>query len=129
MKQIKYYLAIDIGASSGRHILGWLENGKIRIEEIYRFENGLIENGHLCWNINRLFSEIINGLKKCKELNRIPTSIGIDTWGVDFVLLDKNQQLLGDSVAYRDNRTEGMDTKFIILFLKKNFIIEMVYKN
>ena len=64
MKQIKYYLAIDIGASSGRHILGWLENGKIRIEEIYRFENGLIEkNGHLCWNIDRLFSEIINGLK------------------------------------------------------------------
>ena len=120
MKQIKYYLAIDIGASSGRHILGWLENGKIRIEEIYRFENGLIEkNGHLCWNIDRLFSEIINGLKKCKELNRIPTSIGIDTWGVDFVLLDKNQQLLGDSVAYRDNRTEGMDTKIYNIISEK----------
>lgn len=129
MKQIKYYLAIDIGASSGRHILGWLENGKIRIEEIYRFENGLIEkNGHLCWNIDRLFSEIINGLKKCKELNRIPTSIGIDTWGVDFVLLDKNQQLLGDSVAYRDNRTEGMDTKIYNIISEKELYNRMVYK-
>lgn len=110
MAQKKYYLAVDIGASSGRHILGWLENGKIRLEEIYRFENGLIEkNGHLCWDIDRLFSEIINGLKKCKELNTIPSSMGIDTWGVDFVLLDKNNQLLGDAVAYRDNRTENID--------------------
>lgn len=110
MAQKKYYLAIDIGASSGRHILGWLENGKIRLEEIYRFKNGLIEkNGHLCWDIDCLLSEIINGLKKCKELNTIPNSMGIDTWGVDFVLLDKNNQLLGDAVAYRDNRTENID--------------------
>lgn len=121
MEQRKYYLAVDIGASSGRHILGWLENGKIVLEEIYRFPNGLVEkNGHLCWEIDRLFSEIVNGLKKCKELNRIPVSIGIDTWGVDFVLLDKNKKLLGDPVAYRDSRTEGMDKEVYEIISEKD---------
>ena len=108
----KYYLAVDIGASSGRHILGWMENGKLRLEEIYRFANGLMEkNGHLCWDMERLVQEVMNGLKKCHELNRIPTSMGIDTWGVDFVLLDKEGKILGDTVAYRDSRTQGMDTE------------------
>ena len=108
--QRKYYLAIDIGASSGRHILGWLENGKIRIEEIYRFENKLVKkNGHLCWDIEHLFSEVKAGIKECGKLNRIPASLSIDTWGVDFVLLDKEGKLLGDTVAYRDSRTRGMD--------------------
>ena len=84
--QRKYYLAIDIGASSGRHILGWLENGKIRIEEIYRFENKLVKkNGHLCWDIEHLFNEVKAGIKECGKLNRIPASLSIDTWGVDFV--------------------------------------------
>lgn len=110
MAQRKYYLAIDIGASSGRHILGWLENGKIRIEEIYRFENKLVKrNGHLCWDIEHLFGEVVAGLKECRKLNRIPQSLAIDTWGVDFVLLDKEGNLLGDTVAYRDSRTRGMD--------------------
>ena len=121
MTQRNYYLAIDIGASSGRHILGWVENGTIRLEEIYRFANGLIEkNGHLCWDVDRLFSEIINGLKKCRELNRIPASIGIDTWGVDFVLLDKNGKMLGDSVSYRDKRTETMDTQVYNIISEKD---------
>ncbi len=107
-----YYLAIDIGASSGRHILGHLKNGKMELEEIYRFENGLKEkNGHLCWNHDRLFQEILSGIKKCKELGKIPVSLGIDTWGVDFVLLDKEDRLLGDTVGYRDGRTKGMDQK------------------
>lgn len=110
MAERKYYLAIDIGASSGRHILGWLENGKIRIEELYRFENKLVkQNGHLCWDLEHLFHEVVEGLKKCRTLERIPASIGIDTWGVDFVLLDKAGQVLGDTVAYRDSRTQGMD--------------------
>lgn len=105
-----YYLAVDIGASSGRHILGWQENGKMRLEEIYRFTNELEnKNNHLCWNMERLFAEVVNGIKKCKELNRLPKSIGIDTWGVDFVLLDENMQMLGDAVGYRDSRTAGMD--------------------
>ena len=106
----QYYLAIDIGASSGRHILGWMENGKIRMEEIYRFQNGLEKrNGHLCWNLDRLFDEVVAGLRECKRLDRIPTSVGIDTWGVDFVLLDAQGNVLGSPVAYRDSRTKGMD--------------------
>lgn len=110
MKQ--YYLAIDIGASSGRHILGSLENGKIELEEIYRFENGLIKkDGELCWDVPKLFSEIKNGLKKCKEIGKIPSTMGIDTWAVDFVLLDKAGNVLGNTVGYRDSRTAGMDDK------------------
>lgn len=106
----KYYLAIDIGASSGRHILGSKVDGKIHLEEIYRFENGLEErNGHLCWNIPKLFEEIKNGMKECKKLGKIPASMGIDTWGVDFVLLDKDSNILGDTIGYRDHRTNGMD--------------------
>lgn len=106
----KYFLAIDIGASSGRHILGSLEDGKIRLEEVYRFWNGMDEEkGVLYWNVERLFDEIIAGMKKCHELGKIPESVGIDTWGVDFVLLDKEDKLLGKAVGYRDHRTQGMD--------------------
>lgn len=107
---MEYYLAIDIGASSGRHMISWLEDGKIHLKEIYRFENGLIhKNGHLCWNIERLFEEILNGLKKCKELSMIPKSIGIDTWAVDFVALDQEGRMIGDAVSYRDGRTSGIE--------------------
>ena len=84
----KYFLAIDIGASSGRHILGWLNEGKMELEEVYRFWNGMDDvDGTLCWNVDRLFNEIIAGMKKCKALGKVPESVGIDTWGVDFVLL------------------------------------------
>lgn len=108
----KCYLAIDIGASSGRHILGYVDRGKIITEEIYRFKNQLESiNGYLSWDINYLFREIINGLKRCKELNKIPYSVGIDTWGVDFVLLDKNNELIGTAIAYRDKRTVNMDNR------------------
>jgi len=106
---IKRHLAIDIGASGGRHILGWLEDGVIHTEEIHRFPNGMIQNGnHLCWDIEALQSEIITGLKKCAEVGKVPDSVGIDTWGVDFVLLDKDGNLVGPTVAYRDSRTDGM---------------------
>lgn len=107
-----YYLAVDIGASSGRHILGWMENGKMQLEEIYRFSNGMVKkDGELCWELDRLYQEILSGMKKCKELGRIPVSMGIDTWGVDFVLLDKDDKILGNTVGYRDKRTTGMDEK------------------
>ena len=110
MSGITYYLAVDIGASSGRHILGWMDKGKIRMEEIYRFENKLEKrNGHRCWDLDHLFHEVVEGLHKCKELDRIPASVGIDTWGVDFVLLDAHGNVLGNTVAYRDGRTKGMD--------------------
>lgn len=106
---MNYYLAVDIGASSGRHILGWIEDGILRTEEIYRFQNGMIrKNGHRCWDYAQLFQHILNGMRACKELGKTPVSMGIDTWGVDFVLLDHAHQVLGDTVAYRDSRTEGM---------------------
>ncbi len=104
------YLAIDIGASSGRHILGWLEDGKLKLEEVYRFDNiQTRRNGHDCWNLEALRQSILEGLKACKTRGIIPQSVGIDTWGVDFVLLDGQDQLIGDAVAYRDSRTAGMD--------------------
>ena len=106
----KYYLAVDIGASSGRLILGHLENGKMELEEVHRFENGMVKkDGELCWEFDRLFQEIKNGLKKCKEIGKIPVSMGVDTWGVVFVLMDKDDKVLGNTVGYRDHRNEGMD--------------------
>lgn len=106
---MEYHLAIDIGASSGRHILGFIEDEQLKLEEVYRFENGIKKvNDEYCWDINNLFLEIKNGIKKCKEIGKIPKSIGIDTWAVDFVLLDENEDILGNTVAYRDDRTEGI---------------------
>ena len=100
-----YHLAIDIGASSGRHILGYIEDGKIRLEEIHRFEDYLKEeNGSLIWDIEKLVREVNTGIAKCGELGKIPATIAIDTWGVDYVLLDENKQELLPCYSYRDNR-------------------------
>ncbi|MBQ7153097.1 MAG: rhamnulokinase [Clostridia bacterium] len=106
-----YYLAIDIGASSGRHMIAWLDDGKIRMEEIYRFPNGLVrkEDGTMCWDVPTLFGHVVEGIKKAGEMGKRPSYLGIDTWGVDFVLLDKNDRVIGDTVGYRDQRTAGMD--------------------
>ncbi|MGN1192215.1 MAG: rhamnulokinase [Dorea sp.] len=107
-----YHLAIDIGASSGRHILGHLEEGKMTLEEIYRFDNIQIrKNEHDCWNLEELYRNVLEGIRMCSELGKIPETIGIDTWGVDYVLLDDSMQLCCDPVAYRDPRTDGMDTE------------------
>ncbi len=106
----EYYLAIDIGASGGRHILSHIEEDKMVLEEIYRFPNEMKSiGGELIWDVEALFQEIIIGLKKCKELGKIPKSIGIDTWAVDFVLLDEDDHRIGNAVGYRDSRTTGMD--------------------
>ncbi|MBR5152479.1 MAG: rhamnulokinase [Clostridia bacterium] len=100
-----YYLAIDIGASSGRHILGWLENETIRTEEVYRFENGFREeSGALVWDTEALLSEVVAGIGQCKKLGKIPKSIAIDTWGVDYVLLDKENKMIAPAYCYRDER-------------------------
>lgn len=104
---MNYYLAIDIGASSGRHILGSIKDGKLDLEEIHRFDNGFKkENGTLVWDTEYLFKEIIKGIKKCRTIQKLPTTIAIDTWGVDYVLLDKNKKELFPAVSYRDKRTE-----------------------
>lgn len=107
---MQYYLAIDIGASSGRHILGHVAHGRMVLEEVYRFDNTQVrKNGHDCWDIGALFAHVVAGLKACKTANKIPVSMGIDTWGVDFVLLNGAGECVGDAVAYRDARTQGMD--------------------
>lgn len=106
---MKNYLAIDIGASSGRHIIGRVEGGKITLEEVFRFENSQIrKNGHDCWDIEKLVNSVKEGIDVALAKGEVE-SIGVDTWGVDFVLLDEDLRLCGDAVAYRDSRTEGID--------------------
>lgn len=102
-----YYLAIDIGASSGRHIVAWKEDGELRSEEVYRFPNGVeLVDGHLTWNIDRLFSEVKTGLKKAfAEFSKIE-SMSIDTWGVDYVLMQGDREVY-PCYAYRDSRTDA----------------------
>ena len=117
----KYFLAVDIGASSGRHILGSYENGKIELEEVHRFWNGMDNvDGTLCWDTERLFNEILTGMKKCKEMGKIPATVGVDTWGVDFVLLDKDENIVGQTVGYRDSRTDGMDEEVYKIIPEKD---------
>ena len=103
-----YYLAIDIGASSGRHIVGWQENGDVRTEEVYRFPNGVREeDGHLVWDIHALTGHVAAGIDRA--LARFPhiQSLSIDTWGVDYVLLRGDEAVL-PVYAYRDGRTEDV---------------------
>ena len=112
MKQLVYHLAVDIGASGGRHILGAIDNGKLITKEVYRFENGAKMNGtHLCWDADALLDHVISGLRACAAQGCSPVSMGIDTWGVDFALLDHAGNRVGEIVAYRDKRTDGMDAR------------------
>ncbi len=103
---MKCYLAIDIGASSGRHILGWWENGKIKAKEIYRFPNGVTEQaGHLTWDMESLVSHVRRGIEKAKvECSEI-VSLSVDTWGVDYVLMQGDTAVF-PVYAYRDDRTK-----------------------
>ena len=107
---MRYYLASDIGASSGRHILGHVENGKMVLEEIFRFDNSQVrKDGHDCWDHQALARSVLQGIAKCREIGKIPATIGIDTWAVDFILLKDGDVPCSDMVAYRDERTKGMD--------------------
>lgn len=121
---MKNYLAIDIGASSGRHILGTVKDGKITLEEIFRFTNGQVrKGGHDCWDIEKLVGSVKEGIDAALAKCHVD-SIGIDTWGVDFVLLDKDLNLCSDAVAYRDTRTQGADAE-----IEKNVLsFEDLYK-
>ncbi|MCM3725769.1 rhamnulokinase [Neobacillus cucumis] len=121
----KYSIAVDIGASSGRLILGYLENGLLKLDEIHRFENNIVKKGDsYCWEADKLFQEIKNGLKKCNELGIKPDSIGIDTWAVDFVLLDEKDQPLTEAVSYRDPRTDGMMEQVFEKIMKERLYLE-----
>ena len=103
---MKYYLAIDIGASSGRHIIGHFENNELVMNEIYRFKNEFSNvNNHLIWNIDYLVTEIKKGIKKTLELYPHIESMSIDTWGVDYVLMNGDKEIY-PVYAYRDQRTK-----------------------
>ena len=105
---MKRYLAIDIGASSGRHIVGWRADGELVTEEVYRFPNGVTEqNGHLVWDIDALVSHVKAGIAKAKERFGAIESLSVDTWGVDYVLL-KGDETVYPVYAYRDSRTEAV---------------------
>ena len=105
---MRYYLAIDIGASSGRHIVGWLEKGVLKTEEVYRFPNGVTElDGHLTWDIDALTEHVRTGVDKALERFGRIESLSVDTWGVDYVLL-KGEEEVRPCYAYRDSRTEAV---------------------
>ena len=91
---MKYYLAVDIGASSGRHIVGWREDGQIQTKEVYRFPNGVeTENGHLVWNTDALLDHVKKGIDEALQVFPKIESLSIDTWGVDYVLMDGRNSL------------------------------------
>ncbi|MDT8715111.1 rhamnulokinase [Clostridium sp. 19966] len=118
---IKKALAFDIGASSGRAMLGTFDGKSINVEEIHRFSNDpVILNGIMYWDVLRLMFEIKQSLVKAKKYGKIDT-IGVDTWGVDFGLLDKEGSLLENPVHYRDRRTEGMLEKSFKKLRKEEF--------
>jgi len=114
------YLAFDIGASSGRGIIGKLENSTISLEEISRFPNSMIQVAGSChWDILSILGEIKEGIRKAVSQNQIPLSIGIDTWGVDYGLLDISGNILELPYAYRDHRTDNAMEEVFALIPKK----------
>ena len=115
-----YHLAVDIGASSGRTILGFVDGGKLKLEEVYRFENYIKkDNGVLVWDINHLLREVKKGIAKCGESGKIPKTVAIDTWGVDYVLIDENGGEILPAVSYRDNRTHFVQKEISKLITQK----------
>ena len=125
MEQKKYFFAVDLGATSGRTILGSLSDGKFNLEELTRFDNRLIETGnHFYWDIFALFYEIIAGLKLVAQRGIHIESIGIDTWGCDFVYVDKNGDILRNPLAYRDPHTFGMMEKYFDEKISKEKVYE-----
>ena len=117
----EYYLAIDLGASGGRHILACVENGKLILEEVHRFSHVPQKQGNsLIWDDEEMFRQIVEGLKKCGQRGKIPCSIGIDTWGVDYALVNGRGEVIKPVHAYRDTRTEP--------FMKTAVSSEELYK-
>ncbi len=111
---MKIHLACDFGGGSGRVMAGWLEEGKVRLEEIHRFQNRQVRLGDtLYWDFPALFQDMKDGLRKAAErYGSSIVSIGIDTWGVDFGLIDRQGHLLGLPVCYRDARTKGLPERY-----------------
>lgn len=123
MEDKKCFFAVDLGATSGRTIVGTLSGGKIELEELTRFGNNIIEmGGHFYWDIYALYAEILNGLKVAAARELPIASIGIDTWGVDFVCVGTDGQLLRNPLAYRDPHTTGMMEHYFENAIDKNTV-------
>lgn len=119
---MRIFLAIDIGASSGRHIVGWKEEGVIHTKEVYRFPNGVREeNGHLVWDVRKLFSNVVRGILEAFKQYPEIESLSIDTWGVDYVLLKGDEEVY-PVYAYRDSRTEAVIPQVHKKFRFRNYI-------
>ena len=121
MSEAEKYLAFDLGASSGRALLGSIRNGKLSLEEIHRFPNHPVQTlDNLNWDALRLFEDIKAALNKAaREKGSDLSGIGINTWGIDFGLLDKRGELLGNPYCYRDPRTNGMMEKVFAIMPKE----------
>ncbi len=125
MTENKYFFAVDLGATSGRTIIGNLADGKFSLEELTRFDNNLIETGgHFYWDIYALYFEIIKGLKLVAQRGVHIESIGIDTWGCDFVYVGKDNAILRNPMAYRDPHTFGMMEKYFDEKIAKEKVYE-----
>lgn len=105
----QYYLAVDFGASGGRHILAVRDGNRIRMQEVYRFSNSPVMRDHMmCWDLEYLTEQLTEGMKRCRDAGIIPAGMGIDTWGLDYVLLDRGGRVLGNAANHRDMRTRGI---------------------
>ncbi|MGO4928812.1 rhamnulokinase [Fundicoccus sp. Sow4_F4] len=121
---MNYYVAIDIGASSGRVMLSQLKNNQIKLDEIYRFKNEFVkENGFDTWNIQHLIESILIGLEKIKHMGIDQCTVGIDTWGVDYCLVNEEGQLVRKPISYRDDRTNDILERF-----EKKLPLEELYE-
>jgi len=126
MKDMKQYIGVDLGAESGRVMLGSVSGNKLTLEEIHRFGNGPVEqNGSIRWDFNKLLSEIKSGIAKAVKHAKGPVAgIGVDSWGLDYGLVDSEGKLLENPYHYRDSRTEGIYEKAFALMKKRD-----IYQN
>ena len=125
MEQEKHFFAVDLGATSGRTIIGNLSSDKLKLEELTRFDNNIIEvGGHFYWDIFALYNEIIKGLRLVAQRKIEIQSIGIDTWGCDFVSVGKDKSILRNPLAYRDPHTLGMMEKYFEEKINKKMVYE-----
>ena len=125
MENSNFFFAVDLGATSGRTIIGTLSNGKCSLEELTRFDNNLIQTGgRFYWDIYALYDEIIKGLKIAAQRQIPVSSIGIDTWGVDFVFVGQDGAILRNPRAYRDPHTIGMMEDYFEKCIDKKKVYE-----
>lgn len=125
MQENRYFLAVDLGATSGRTIIGQIDGGKVKLEELTRFGNPIIHAGHHdYWDLLALYNEIVKALKEAADRKLDIQSIGIDTWGCDFAFIGSDGQLLANPISYRDPHTFGAMEKYFDKAISKDKVYE-----